>query len=128
MVVFAFGLAVTVAPLTAAILADADEQNAGIASGVNNAVARVASLLATASVGAVIGGTLDLDGFRMAAGFSAALLAAGRPHRPAADPQPAARGPAEDCPGGQFAGQPKPAWCPEGEDDHAGSEPVAVTT
>ena len=37
----------TVAPLTAAVLAGAEEHNAGIASGVNNAVARVAGLLAT---------------------------------------------------------------------------------
>lgn len=73
--VFSLGLATTVAPLTAAILADADEHNAGIASGVNNAVARVASLLATASIGAIIGGTLDLDGFRVGLAFAAALLA-----------------------------------------------------
>ena len=48
------GLAATVAPLTAAVLADADEENAGIASGVNNAIARVASLMAIAAVGAVV--------------------------------------------------------------------------
>ena len=113
MLVFAVGLSVAVAPLTAAILADADEQNAGIASGVNNAVARVASLLAVAGVGAVVGGTLDLEGFRMAVAFSAVLLALGgvigllrirNPRRPV---------PAEDCPGGQLAGQPKAAWCQE---------------
>ena len=75
--IFAFGLAITVAPLTAAILADADEHNAGIASGVNNAVARVAGLLATAAVGAVAGGTLDLDGFRTALGMAACLLVIG---------------------------------------------------
>jgi hypothetical protein len=44
----------TVAPLTATVLADADESNAGIASGVNNAIARVASLVAIAAVGAVV--------------------------------------------------------------------------
>jgi EmrB/QacA subfamily drug resistance transporter len=76
-VIFSLGLSITVAPLTAAILADADAQNAGIASGVNNAVARVASLLATAAVGAVIGGTLDLDGFRTALWFAAGLLVSG---------------------------------------------------
>jgi EmrB/QacA subfamily drug resistance transporter len=54
LVVFSIGLAMTVAPLTATVLADADENNAGIASGVNNAIARVASLIAIAAVGAVV--------------------------------------------------------------------------
>jgi len=54
LLVFSFGLACTVAPLTAAVLSDADESNAGIASGVNNAIARIASLLAIAAVGAII--------------------------------------------------------------------------
>ena len=54
LVVFALGLALTVAPLTATVLADADEHNAGIASGVNNAIARVAGLVAIAAVGAVV--------------------------------------------------------------------------
>jgi hypothetical protein len=54
LVIFSLGLACTVAPLTAAVLSDAEESNAGIASGVNNAIARVASLLAIAAVGAVI--------------------------------------------------------------------------
>ena len=53
LLVFALGLALTVAPLTAAVLAGS-EQQAGIASGVNNAVARVAGLLGTAAVGAAI--------------------------------------------------------------------------
>ncbi len=54
LVVFALGLSMTVAPLTATVLADADEHNAGIASGVNNAIARVASLIAIAAVGALV--------------------------------------------------------------------------
>jgi EmrB/QacA subfamily drug resistance transporter len=54
LLVFALGLSMTVAPLTATVLADADEHNAGIASGVNNAIARVASLIAIAAVGAVV--------------------------------------------------------------------------
>jgi EmrB/QacA subfamily drug resistance transporter len=54
LIVFSLGLASTVAPLTAAVLSDADEGNAGIASGINNAIARVAGLVAIAAVGAVI--------------------------------------------------------------------------
>lgn len=61
--VFGLGLSVTVAPLTAAILGDVPKEQAGIASAVNNAVARVAGLLAIAAVGAVValqfGHTLD---------------------------------------------------------------------
>jgi EmrB/QacA subfamily drug resistance transporter len=68
LVVFAVGLSLTVAPLTATVLADADERNAGVASGVNNAIARVAGLLGVAAIGAVVaaqfGSALDrrLDG------------------------------------------------------------------
>jgi EmrB/QacA subfamily drug resistance transporter len=54
LVVFGLGLSLTVAPLTATVLAAADEHNAGIASGVNNAIARVAGLVAIAAVGAFI--------------------------------------------------------------------------
>ncbi|MGN6871278.1 MAG: MFS transporter [Solirubrobacteraceae bacterium] len=54
LLVFSLGLSATVAPLTATVLSDADEANAGIASGVNNAVARVAGLIAIAGVGAII--------------------------------------------------------------------------
>jgi EmrB/QacA subfamily drug resistance transporter len=54
LLVFAIGLSLTVAPLTATVLADADEGNAGIASGVNNAIARVAGLLGVAAIGAVV--------------------------------------------------------------------------
>jgi EmrB/QacA subfamily drug resistance transporter len=58
LLVFALGLAMTVAPLTAAVLAGAEHQ-AGIASGVNNAVARVAGLLGTAAVGAAVAASFD---------------------------------------------------------------------
>lgn len=51
--VFGLGLSATVAPLTATVLAGAPAHHSGIASGVNNAVARVAGLLAVAVVGAV---------------------------------------------------------------------------
>jgi EmrB/QacA subfamily drug resistance transporter len=56
LLLYSLGLAVTVSPLTATVLADADERDAGIASAVNNAVARTAGLLATAAVGAVLAG------------------------------------------------------------------------
>jgi EmrB/QacA subfamily drug resistance transporter len=54
MLVFAVGLSMTVAPLTAAVLAGVDQSQAGIASGVNNAIARVAGLIGTAAVGAAV--------------------------------------------------------------------------
>ncbi len=53
---FGIGLAITVAPLTATVLQSADRRHAGVASGVNNAIARVAGLLAIAAVGAVVAG------------------------------------------------------------------------
>jgi EmrB/QacA subfamily drug resistance transporter len=52
--VFSLGLSMTVAPLTAAILAGVHESEAGIASAVNNAVARVAALIATVTIGALV--------------------------------------------------------------------------
>jgi EmrB/QacA subfamily drug resistance transporter len=54
LLIFSLGLVATVTPLTATVLADADERNAGIASGVNNAIARVAGLLCVAAIGAVV--------------------------------------------------------------------------
>ena len=62
LLVFSVGLSMTVAPLTAAVLAGVDESQAGIASAVNNAIARIAALLGTAAVGAAV-----------AASFSASL-------------------------------------------------------
>ena len=63
LLLFALGLSLTVAPLTAIVLADADESDAGIASAVNNAVARIAGLLGVAVVGAVIASALTHDAF-----------------------------------------------------------------
>jgi EmrB/QacA subfamily drug resistance transporter len=68
--VFALGLAMTVAPLTAAVLAGS-EQQAGIASGVNNAIARVAGLLGTAAVGAAVAASF---GSRLDSGLSSTVL------------------------------------------------------
>jgi predicted MFS family arabinose efflux permease len=53
-VVFGLGLAMTVAPLTATVLGAVAAEHAGVASGVNNAIARIGSLLAIAIVGAVV--------------------------------------------------------------------------
>ncbi len=54
LLVFSLGLSLTVAPLTATVLGDVEESEAGIASAVNNAIARTAGLIAVAAVGAVV--------------------------------------------------------------------------
>lgn len=80
LVVFSAGLSMIVAPLTATVLADAGERDAGVASGVNNAIARVAGLLAIAVLGVFAAGAddrLDLSGFRIAMAISAGLVATG---------------------------------------------------
>jgi EmrB/QacA subfamily drug resistance transporter len=51
---FSLGLSITVAPLTAAILAGVSQDEAGIGSAINNAVARVAGLIATVAIGALV--------------------------------------------------------------------------
>ena len=119
LLVFSIGLSITVAPLTATVLADADEGDAGIASAVNNAVARIASLVGISVVGIVVASTLvgdtfsanshSVHAFHQVIAICAALLAAGgiagaigivNPRRPVG---------AAGCPGGQLVGAPRPA-------------------
>jgi EmrB/QacA subfamily drug resistance transporter len=118
LLVFALGLSLTVAPLVATVLADVDEEDAGIASAINNAVARVAGLVGVSVVGVVIATTLVGDtfaansesvrAFHQTVVICAALVAAGgvlgavgivNPHRTEA----------ERCAGGQLVGIPEPA-------------------
>jgi MFS family permease len=82
LLVFSLGLASTVSPLTATVLSDSDESNAGIASGVNNAIARIAGLIAIAAIGGAVSvqfrSTLaqQLSGVRLTAAARAAVAQA----------------------------------------------------
>lgn len=73
-VLFGFGLSMTVAPLTSAILGDISHDHAGIGSAINNAVARVAGLIAIAFAGVILGGPLDLAGLHRLLLWTAGLL------------------------------------------------------
>ncbi len=74
--VFGLGLASLVAPLTAAVLAAAPDHHAGVASGINNAVARAGSLLAVAALPLLVG--LSGEDYQVpsefAHGYRAAML------------------------------------------------------
>ena len=84
-VIFGLGIVLVAAPITATVLAAADERHAGVASGINNAVARVASLLAVAVLPLIAGITGQsfyepaemTDGFHVAMFACAALAAVG---------------------------------------------------
>ena len=74
---FGVGLAMTVAPLTSAILGAIHPAQAGIGSATNNAVARIAGLITVAMAGLIVGGRLDEAGMHRAMLGAAALFIIG---------------------------------------------------
>lgn len=117
--VFSLGLTMTVAPLTAAVLADADETDAGIASAVNNAVARVAGLVGVPLAGVVAANTLvgdtfvadegSVDAFHRVVVICGLLVAAGGVVGALGIANPRRVVEAKRCAGGQLVGAPEPA-------------------
>jgi hypothetical protein len=101
------------------VLADADEADAGIASAINNSVARVAGLLGVSLIGVIVAGTLDggtfaanetsVHAFREAMVVCATLVAAGGVLGAIGIVDPPRTVSAADCAGGQLVGAPKPA-------------------
>jgi predicted MFS family arabinose efflux permease len=117
--VFSVGLAMTVSPLTATVLADADETDAGIASAVNNAIARVAGLLGVSFGGILVASRLvgeslaknseSVSAFHEVVMMCAALVAIGGIVGAIGITNPTREVSAEQCPGGHLVGVPKPA-------------------
>jgi EmrB/QacA subfamily drug resistance transporter len=122
LLLFALGLSMTVAPLTAAVLADADETDAGIASAINNAVARVAGLVGISVVGVVVAGTVmgdtfsaddaSVQAFHRVVVICAVLVAVGGIAGALGITNPRRAVEAEKCHGGQLYGAPEPAVGP----------------
>ncbi len=74
---FTLGLTMTVAPLTSAVLGSVPPAQAGIGSAVNNAIARVAGLVAIALLGVIVAGELDTESFHRVLIVTAALFFVG---------------------------------------------------
>ena len=116
--VFGLGLSLTVAPLTATVLGGVPEQDAGIASAINNAVARIGGLLAVAAIGAVVASELSGEGatlgsvaphtaiaaFDLAMWIVAVLVALGGIVSAIGIENPRRDVHASDCPGGAIVG------------------------
>ena len=74
---FGLGLSITVAPLTSAMLSSISSSQAGVGSAVNNAVSRIAGLLAVAVIGIFIGTSITLSGFQIGMIICSVLLILG---------------------------------------------------
>jgi EmrB/QacA subfamily drug resistance transporter len=119
LLVFALGLSMTVAPLTSTVLADADTSDAGIASAVNNAIARIAGLIGISVIGVVVAGTLTGDTFARNPGsvrafheaiiVCASLVATGGVLAAVGIVNPRRVVDARRCSGGQLVAVPQPA-------------------
>jgi EmrB/QacA subfamily drug resistance transporter len=119
LLVFSLGLSLTVAPLVATVLADADESDAGIASAINNAIARVAGLVGVSVVGVVVSSALvgdtfaandeSVTAFHQAVVICAILVAAGGVLGAVGIVNPRRAVGARGCPGGQLVGAPQQA-------------------
>ena len=119
LLIFAVGLSMTVAPLTATVLADADGGDAGIASAINNAIARVAGLVGVSVIGVVVASSLVHDtfvrnaasvhAFHEAMAVCAALVAAGGVAGLLGIVNPRRQVHATECAGGQLVAVPEPA-------------------
>ncbi|MDJ0355345.1 MFS transporter [Paenarthrobacter sp. PH39-S1] len=77
LMLFGLGLSITVAPLTAAILGSVRPEQSGIGSAINNAVSRVAGLIAVAFAGVIVNGALDVGGFHRVLVVTVLLFAVG---------------------------------------------------
>jgi predicted MFS family arabinose efflux permease len=116
LLLFGVGLSMTVAPLTATVLAGAEARDAGIASAINNAVARIAGLVGVSVIGVVVASTLAGDTFARNAGsvhafhqalmICAGLLAGGGVIAAIGIENPRREVTARGCAGGQLVAAP----------------------
>jgi EmrB/QacA subfamily drug resistance transporter len=134
LLVFSLGLSLTVAPLVATVLADADESDAGIASAINNAIARVAGLVGVSVVGVIVSGALvgdtfaandeSVKAFHDAVVICALLVAAGGVLGAVGIVNPRRAIEAQKCPGGQLVGAPQRAVTSTSQESATIVEPI----